>query len=190
MKKDIIFAGVGGQGIVSAAAMLVAEVDRLGFRCKQNEVHGMAQRGGSVVCHVRISDREIYSDIIPKGSADIILATEPMECLRYMGQLSKGGLAITSNRPVKNIEYPELSKILGAIKSACKSIIVDTEVLIAELKNEKAINIAMVGALSKTLSIDGLKEGILKDIERRFAKKGDAVLELNRRAFEFGEKSA
>lgn len=189
MKQDIIFAGVGGQGIVSAAAMLVEQAMRLNLKCKQNEVHGMAQRGGSVVCHVRLSNTDIYSDIIPKGSADIILGTEPMEALRYFDYLSPNGVAIASNKPVKNIEYPDMQRLVDAIKGAPKAVIVDAEKLVAELKNERIINIAMMGALSHVLGIDGLKEGILKDVEKRFAKKGPAVVELNHRAFDYGWNS-
>jgi indolepyruvate ferredoxin oxidoreductase beta subunit len=190
MKKDIIFAGVGGQGIVSAAAMVVSCADRLGFKCKQNEVHGMAQRGGAVVCHVRISDEEIYSDIIPRGGADIILATEPMEAIRYLDFLKKGGKIISCNRPVINIEYPDLQNVIDAIKKHSGSVIVDAKKLVAELKNERVVNIAMVGALCKVLDLDGLKEGILKDVEKRFSKKGEAVVKLNFQAFEFGQTSA
>jgi indolepyruvate ferredoxin oxidoreductase beta subunit len=189
MKKDIVFAGVGGQGVVSAAAILVSQLDRLGYKCKQNEVHGMAQRGGAVVCFVRVSNDEIFSDIIPKGAADIILATEPMEALRYIDYLAADGTIISSNVPYKNIEYPEVSNIIGALKKN-HTIVVDIEKLVGELKNEKVSNIAMVGALSKVLNIDGLRDGILKDIEKRFAKKGEAVLKLNYTAFEYGEKSA
>ena len=190
MKYDIIFAGVGGQGIVSAAAMLVTQADRLGFKCKQNEVHGMAQRGGAVVCFVRISNDEIYSDIIPKGAADYILATEPMEALRYVEYLSPKGTIVTSNKPYRNVEYPEVGKVIEAVKKSGSSVIVDAEKLVADLKNERVVNIAMMGALSKALGIDGLKDGILKDVEKRFAKKGEAVVELNRRAFAFGESAA
>lgn len=189
MKYDIIFAGVGGQGIVSAATMLAEQADRLGFKCKQNEVHGMAQRGGAVVCHVRISDKEIFSDIIPKGSADFIVATEPMEALRYIDQLSPDGAVIASNKPIKNIEYPDTSKIISALKNCPRAVIIDVEKLISELKNERVVNIAMMGALSKVLNIDGLREGMLKNIEKKFSKKGQAIVELNWKAFEFGEKA-
>lgn len=189
MKKDIIFAGVGGQGIVSAAAMVVTQADRLGFKCKQNEVHGMAQRGGAVVCHVRISDEDIYSDIIPKGSADIILATEPMEALRYMDYLSKDGTVITSNRPFKNIEYPNEADVISSIEGRSKAVIVDANALVDELKNERVVNVAMIGALTKVLNMDGLQDGVLKDVEKRFGKKGEAVVELNNKAFAYGENA-
>jgi indolepyruvate ferredoxin oxidoreductase beta subunit len=190
MKKDIIFAGVGGQGVVSAAAMFVSEAARLGFVCKQNEVHGMAQRGGAVVCFVRVSDKAIYSDIVPKGACDIILATEPMEALRYTDYLSKDGVIITSNKPVVNIAYPEIEEVLAAVAKYKNHVIVDCEMLSQELKSEKVMNVAMVGALSKVLAIDGLREGILKGIEKKFAEKGKEVVDLNFKAFEFGESAA
>ncbi len=188
MKKDIIFAGVGGQGIISAAAMIVTQADRLGLKCKQNEVHGMAQRGGSVLCHVRLSSDVIYSDIIQKGGADIILATEPMEAIRYSEYLSSNGIIIASNRPVKNIDYPELEPLIAEIKKVSGSIIVDGEAIVSELKNEKMLNVAMVGALAEVLKIDGLKEGIAADIKKRFEKKGEEIVKLNLKAFESGIK--
>lgn len=190
MKYDIIFAGVGGQGVVSAASMLVAQADRLGLMCKQNEVHGMAQRGGAVVCHVRLSDGEIYSDIIPKGGADVILGMEPMEALRYVDYLAKDGTVITSNRPFKNIAYPDEGKLLEAVRRQPSAVVVDTNALVEKLKNERVINVAMLGALATKLGIEGLKEGILKDVERRFAKKGEAIVKLNHEAFAFGEAAA
>ncbi len=187
MKYDIVFAGVGGQGIVSAAAMVVTQTGKLGLNSKQNEVHGMAQRGGAVVCFVRLSDGEIHSDIIPKGAGDYILATEPMEALRYVDYLSPEGVVITSNRPIKNIAYPDEAKILSALAERCKTVVVDANALVDELKNERMINVAMVGALCAALDLDNLKEGIIADVEKRFAKKGEKVIELNRRAFAFGE---
>ncbi len=189
MKYDIIFAGVGGQGVVSASSMFVAQADRLGYKCKQNEVHGMAQRGGAVVCFIRISDEEIYSDIIPRGGCDIILGMEPMEAMRYVDYLSPDGCVVTSNRPIKNIEYPDEQKLIGELKGLASTVVVDSNALVDELKNERIINVAMLGALTKKLGIDGLKEAILGDVKKRFAKKGEAIVELNYKAFEFGENA-
>ena len=190
MKKDIIFAGVGGQGVISAAAMLVTQMDLLGFKCKQNEVHGMAQRGGSVVCHVRLSSDDIFSDMVPKGSADIIAATEPMEAVRYMDYLAPNGVVITSNRPVLNIEYPDVGDVIADIKSKSRAVIIDADKFVEECKNERAINVAVLGAISKELKTKGLKEGIFNDIKRRFSKKGDAIVEMNHKALAFGESAA
>ena len=137
MKKDIVFAGVGGQGIVSAAAMVVQTAIELGLNAKQNEVHGMAQRGGSVVCHVRISDEKIDSITIPKGTADFIFATEPMEALRYIDYLAKDGTVITNNTPFINIpKYPSKDKIYDHLNKV-NTVFIDGEKLIQDIKTQK-----------------------------------------------------
>jgi indolepyruvate ferredoxin oxidoreductase beta subunit len=107
MKKDIILAGVGGQGILSIAAVIgYAALDQ-GMYLKQSEVHGMSQRGGDVMSNLRISHDEIASDLIPYGKADIIISVEPLESLRYLPYISKTGWVITSTKPFVNIpNYP------------------------------------------------------------------------------------
>jgi len=99
MKTDIILAGVGGQGILSIAAVIgtAALLDNL--QIKQSEVHGMSQRGGAVQSHLRISDTIVYSDIIAVGTADIIIGVEPMEAIRYMPFLSGNGWVVTNSKP-------------------------------------------------------------------------------------------
>lgn len=187
MKYDIIFAGVGGQGIVSVAAMVVEAASREGLYAKQNEVHGMAQRGGAVSCHVRISDKPIWSDIIPKGEADYILATEPMEAIRYIEFLGPNGTIITSNQPVKNIAYPDENAIIAKIKSRPNSVVVDTAKITSELSNPKVSNIAVVGALLKKMGrLDKTIEGSIK---KKFASKGEKVVETNIKALEMGMAS-
>jgi len=187
MKQDIIFAGVGGQGIVSVAAMLVEAAGKKGLNAKQNEVHGMAQRGGAVSCHVRISDKPIWSDIIPKGSADFILATEPMEAIRYTDYLvPEKGTVITSNQPVKNIPYPDEKTIMNEVlKHRC--VIMDTQAIAGDLHNPKVGNIAVLGALIKQMGI--LKEEVEVLIRKKFSSKGEKVVETNLKAFQIGLNS-
>ena len=91
MITDMVIAGVGGQGILSIAAALGSAALDNDLHMKQAETHGMSQRGGDVQSFMRISDKPIYSDLIPKGGADIILSVEPMEALRYLPYLKKGG---------------------------------------------------------------------------------------------------
>lgn len=132
MKKDILIAGVGGQGILSLAYVLDNSAVDAGFCFKQTEVHGMAQRGGGVVSHVRLSDRKIYSDMIPTGTADIILSIEPLEALRYLDYLIPGGLIISNSQPFINIpEYPEMDQLEASIKSY-NSILFDATKLAKE----------------------------------------------------------
>ena len=103
MKTDIILAGVGGQGILSIAAALGSAALTNNLYMKQAETHGMSQRGGDVQSFMRISDRPIYSDLIAKGRADIILSVEPMEALRYLPYLREGGFVVTNSTPFINI---------------------------------------------------------------------------------------
>ena len=107
MKTDIILAGVGGQGILSIAAALGSAALNNNLYMKQAETHGMSQRGGDVQSFMRISDKPIFSDLIAKGTADIILSVEPMEALRYLPYLKKRGIRGNERHPV--YQYPELS---------------------------------------------------------------------------------
>src|SRR5690606_26032269 len=103
MKTDIILAGDGGQGILSIAAILGAASIIEYLYLKQAETHGMSQRGGEVVSHLRISDLPVYSDLIPMGTADIILSVEPLESLRYLPYLKKDGTVVTNTTEFRNI---------------------------------------------------------------------------------------
>ena len=112
MKYDIILAGVGGQGVLSIAAIIAQAAMADGLQVRQSEVHGMSQRGGGVQAHLRISDERISSDLIPTGSANMILSLEPMESLRYLSWLSRCAL-ITAADPFVNIpNYPEIEKFM------------------------------------------------------------------------------
>ncbi|MGZ5488866.1 MAG: indolepyruvate oxidoreductase subunit beta [Candidatus Aminicenantales bacterium] len=189
MKQDIILAGVGGQGILSIAYIIdnAALADGLAF--KQAEVHGMAQRGGAVQSHMRLSDGTIWSDLIPKGEADMIMSVEPLEAVRYFDFLRPDGIVITSSTPFRNIpDYPDLDKVLDAVRKAPRSVIVDSEKLAKEAGTVKAQNIVLLGAASSFLI---LKEAsLLRTIETLFRGRGPTVLEANLKAFELGKKAA
>jgi indolepyruvate ferredoxin oxidoreductase beta subunit len=189
MKQDIILAGVGGQGILSIAYVIdnAALADGLFF--KQAEVHGMAQRGGAVQSHLRLSDGAIWSDLIPKGAADMILSVEPLEALRYLDYLRPEGIVITSSTPFKNIpDYPDLDKVLDGIRRAPRSVIVDSERLAKEAGTVKAQNIVLLGAASSSLI---LKEAsLVGTIEALFRGRGGPLLEANLKAFRLGQKAA
>ena len=108
MKRDIILAGVGGQGILSIATVIGDAALNEGLYLKQAEVHGMSQRGGDVQSNLRLSSDPIYSDLIPKGGADLIISLEPMEALRYLPYLKEDGWIVTSNKPFVNIPVIKL----------------------------------------------------------------------------------
>ena len=112
MEKNIILAGVGGQGILSIAAVIDWAALDAGLNIRQAEVHGMSQRGGAVQSHLRISDRELFADLIALGTADLILSVEPLESLRYLPWLAPGGHVVTSTDPFVNVAgYPPVERI-------------------------------------------------------------------------------
>jgi len=189
MKQDIILAGVGGQGILSIAFVIDNAALKQGLNFKQAEVHGMAQRGGAVQSHLRLSDEPIFSDLISKGAADMILSVEPMECVRYLDYLSPEGIVVTGRTPFVNIpDYPEIEKVLGAIQTVANRIIVDSDKLAKEAGSPKAQNMVMLGAASPHLILED--KNLREFIRVLFAPRGEKMVEMNLKAFELGRSAA
>jgi indolepyruvate ferredoxin oxidoreductase, beta subunit len=189
MKKDIIIAGVGGQGILSIAAIIGYAAIEDGLFLKQAEVHGMSQRGGDVQSHLRISDKEIASDLIAYSSADMIISVEPMESLRYIPFLKHDGWIITNTKPFINIvNYPDEAKVLAEIKKQPHNVAIDAETIASDLGSAKAANMVILGAASPFLDIDF--EKLKNAIKAIFGKKGQEVVDLNINAIEAGRKFA
>lgn len=188
MKKDIILAGVGGQGILSIASCIgIAAVEK-NLYLKQAEVHGMSQRGGDVQSHLRLSSNEIASDLIPEGKADMIISVEPMEALRYLPMLSKNGVIITASEPFINIDnYPEVEKVYEELKKH-NAIIVDADTIAKECGNIRAANMVIFGAAVPSLEID--MQTIENSIRKQFGSKGEEVVELNLKAVKAGFEQA
>lgn len=190
MIKNIILAGVGGQGILTIAAIIDHAAMQKNLFIKQAEVHGMSQRGGAVESHLRISDQPIFSDLIPLGEADLILSLEPMESLRYLPFLSEKGVIITATKPFVNINnYPDEQQVLETIKkTGLNYTFVDAEEIAKEAGSLKTVNIVMAGAAAKHIGID--KEQLLNSIRAMFTNKGEAIVEMNLKAFEIGANLA
>lgn len=186
MKKDIILSGVGGQGILTIATIIGEAATNSGLMLKQAEVHGMSQRGGDVQSNLRLSDKEIASDLIALGCADMIISLEPMEALRYLPYLNKNGWIITSSSPIKNIpNYPEEETLLAELKSFANGILLDVEKIAKENNMPKCSNVILLGAAAHVLNIitpEQLREGI----GRVFAAKGGTIVEMNNKAFDIG----
>jgi indolepyruvate ferredoxin oxidoreductase beta subunit len=183
MKYDVILAGVGGQGVLSVAAIIATGAMKTGLQVRQSEVHGMAQRGGAVQAHLRLADREIASDLIPRGGAQMILAMEPLESLRYLGYLDPEGVLISSSDPLVNIpDYPELEGLLAAIRRLPRHRLVDAAALAGG--SAKAANMVLVGAASPFLPVG--REVLESSIRELFAGKGESVVEADLRAFSAG----
>jgi indolepyruvate ferredoxin oxidoreductase beta subunit len=182
---NVVICGVGGQGIILASNILCNTAFREGFDLKKSEVHGMAQRGGSVITHVRFG-KKIYSPLIEQGTADFILAFEKLEALRYLNYLRKGGTAIVNDR-----EIPPMSVLIGAasypgnikneLKRYGKTHFIDAAKIALELGNIRTVNIILLGVLSKFLMFKEKSwlQSIKKNVKSRF-------VELNINAFTKG----
>jgi len=189
MKTDIILAGVGGQGILSIAAAIGLAAIENNLFIKQAEVHGMSQRGGDVQSNLRISDKQIASDLIPLASADIILSIEPMESLRYLPYLSKNGRIITSNTPFINVpNYPEIGTIIAEIEKNPNNIIVDAETIAKDVGSLRSSNMVMLGAASRFINIKF--ESIENAVRNLFLSKGNDVIEINLKALQAGRAAS
>jgi indolepyruvate ferredoxin oxidoreductase beta subunit len=189
VKRDIILAGVGGQGLLSIAAVLGDAALGLGLHLRQCEVHGMAQRGGVVQSHIRYSDAPLYSDLVREGTADLILSLEPMESLRYLPFLRPDGALVTNSAPVKNIpDYPDLDRILGEIRRLPRHRIVDAAILAEQAGSLQCANLVLLGAATPFLGLveDSLEVGI----RSVFAGKDPRIVDTNLRGFRLGVEAA
>ena len=187
MKYDIILAGVGGQGILSIATVIGYAAVESGLYLKQAEVHGMSQRGGAVQSHLRISDKEIFSDLVPEGRADIILSVEPMESLRYLPFLSKDGWIVTNSKSFVNIpNYPDIDTILAEIKKQENQITIDADTIAKDLGNPRGMNMVMAGAASVFMELDFAK--MEEGVKFIFGKKGDKIVNANIELLRAGRK--
>ena len=189
MKKDIILAGVGGQGILSIAAVIGKAALNSGLQLKQAEVHGMSQRGGDVHSNLRIADHEIYSDLIPYGRADLIISVEPMEALRYLPWLSKDGWLISNNVPHINIpDYPEMQQIYLAIETVGRHVLISADQIAKYLGMARSANMVILGAASPWLGIE--YEEIENAVKNIFASKGADIIGQNLKALAAGKQFA
>ena len=186
MKQDIILAGVGGQGILSIATVIGSAALEQGLHLKQAEVHGMSQRGGDVQSNLRLSSDPIYSDLIPRGAADLIVSLEPLEALRYIPYLAPEGWIITNTVPFENIpDYPPMDQVMGALNKLPRVIAIDVDAIAKEVGSPRSANMVLLGATASVLGIldpDKLRDGI----RRVFGRKGEVIVETNIKAFDAG----
>ena len=187
---NLIIAGVGGQGVILAGNIIGEAALAAGYDVKKTDTIGMAQRGGSVISHLRIAP-EVFSPIIRKGEADILLAFEKLEAARWRHYLKSGGIAIVNNQAIAPLSvslgseyYPDDKEIIGLIKKQAKNIyLVEGTGRAKELGNIKALNIFMLGCLSHFVPIE---EGVWQNcIAQNLPPK---VVKLNLTAFEKGKR--
>jgi len=189
MKADIILAGVGGQGILSIAAVIGEAALANNLYIKQAEVHGMSQRGGDVQSNLRVSDAPISSDLIPLGKADLIISLEPMEALRYLPYLSENGWLVTNSEPFINISnYPEMESVLAEINRLPRKIILNVDEIAKASGSVRSANMVLLGASLPFLDMP--VEQIEAGISRIFGRKGDAVVLANQVALRAGKQAS
>jgi indolepyruvate ferredoxin oxidoreductase, beta subunit len=187
-KFDLLITGVGGQGAILASDIIGKAAVMAGMPIRAAETHGMAQRGGSVVNHIRIGND--YGSMIPKKGADLMLALEPMEAVRYLDFLKDGGIIIVNTQPIVPVtvtsglaKYPEVQEILDALSEKYIVKAFNADELAFENGNRLAMNVVMVGAVSGYLPI--LKETLVESVKALVPQK---TIEVNLRAFEAGRK--
>ena len=186
MKKDIILAGVGGQGILTIATIIGEAAAKAGVNLKQAEVHGMSQRGGDVQSTLRLSTEPIFSDLIREGAADLIISMEPMEALRYLPYLDDEGWIVTSSHPFKNIpNYPDEQQLMAELEKMPHAVALPIEDLARQNSMPKSANVVLLGMAARYIEILSAEE-LRESIKRVFASKGEAVVEMNLRAFDLG----
>ncbi len=186
MNKSIMIVGVGGQGTLLASRILGSALLSKGYDVKVSEVHGMSQRGGSVVTYVKYGEK-VYSPVVGEGEADLLLAFEQLEAARWLSNLKPDGKIIVNTQKIDpmsvvigDAEYPE--GVLPALKNAGADIHeLDALSLAVEAGSAKAVNVVLIGAMAKNTDID--KEVWLDAIKSCVPQK---FLELNLKAFELG----
>lgn len=190
MKYDILLCGVGGQGVLSLAAIIAQAALADGLRVKQSEVHGMAQRGGAVSAHLRIADRPIASDLIARGDADMILSMEPLEALRYREYLSPDrGVVVTTQETVVNIgNYPDPELVYRQLEGYPRLRLVDAAALAKRAGNARATNMVLVGSAAADLPVG--VAAIEAAIAELFGAKGRAIVDANLAALRAGRDAA
>lgn len=183
---NIMIVGVGGQGTLMASRLLGNVAMQLGYDVKVSEVHGMSQRGGSVVTYVKMGDK-VYSPIIEKGEADIILAFEKLEALRWIDYLKQGGALILNDQQIDPMpvitgkaKYPQ-SIIERFENGGIRLFTVNGLEIAEECGNTKAVNVVLIGLLAATTGIDrDIWEKAMEDVIPQ------KVIEVNRKAFDKG----
>ncbi|MFP3984982.1 MAG: indolepyruvate oxidoreductase subunit beta [Candidatus Bathyarchaeia archaeon] len=185
---NVVFAGVGGQGILLAAEILGTAAVKEGFNARVSELHGMAQRGGAVVSHVRIGEKALAPTVL-EGTADVIVSLEPMEALRNIKFASQKTIILVNNRPFKisGTQYPDVKKIFGHIHAFAGNVIqIDAVALARKAGSAITRNIVMIGALAATgtlpLKLEILEETLQELVPKKYA-------DVNIKAFELGFKA-
>lgn len=183
--KSILLVGVGGQGTILASKVLSTGLVEAGYDVKMSEIHGMAQRGGSVSTQVRYGD-EVFSPIIGKGEADILVSFETMEALRWLDYLKPNGKVVVNDYKILSapilmgkVDYPE--GVIDTIKDKANTSVINAAKIAEDLGNTKVMNIVLFGALVKAMGLTDIDWG---DVIRKTVK--EKFVHVNIEAFKAG----
>ena len=172
--KNILLVGVGGRGTILASKILSNGLLEHGYDVKMAEIHGMSQRGGSVVSQVRYGE-EVFSPVIDKGNADIIVAFEMMEALRWLGHLKPNGKVIVNNYKLPSVrinsgidQYPE--NVLNRIKEKANVTIIDAADIATDLGNRRTMNVVLLGSLIQAMDLSNIDWNIViqENVKEKF----------------------
>jgi len=186
---DLVAVGVGGQGVILVSNVIGVAAVKAGYAVRGAETHGMAQRGGSVISHIRIGCT--YGPLVPPGGADVLLALEPAEALRYAHFLASDGVALVNTQPILpstvttgKASYPPVDEILAPLRTRCNELkTLNATRLAAGLGAAQAMNVVMLGLISRYVPIR--EELLLETLSETIPAK---YLELNKRAFQIGQR--
>jgi indolepyruvate ferredoxin oxidoreductase beta subunit len=189
MNYDLVVCGVGGQGVLTMAAVIDHAIHSAGLHLKQSEVHGMAQRGGAVSAYVRIADHPVASDLIADGTASMVLSVEPMEALRYIPLLRPDGWIVTDITPMVNVgNYPDLAALYQVLFSAPRLVALDAALLAKKAGSVKVQNTVVLGAAASHLPFPS--ELIEQQLQKLFHRKGERIVTANINAFRMGDAAS
>ncbi len=186
MTKSILLVGVGGQGTILASKLLTLGLMEAGYDVKMSEIHGMSQRGGSVSSQVRYGEK-VYSSVIERGGADILVSFEKMEAVRWLSHLKPGGKIVVNDHSIHSMvtisgKVPYPSGIIEELKSKAETLVLNASELAEDLGNNKVTNVILLGALVKSMGLEEIDwERIIEEnVKPRFVA-------LNKIAFETGK---
>ncbi len=189
MNYDLVVCGVGGQGVLTIAAVIDRAIHEAGLYLKQSEVHGMAQRGGAVSAFVRISDQPVASDLIAEGTASMVLSVEPMEALRYTNLLRPDGCIVSDITPMENVAvYPKHDALYQVLFSAPRVVAINGTRLALKAGSIKVQNVVVLGAAASFLPLP--PELLEAQLALLFAPKGERIVKANLNAFRIGDAAS
>ena len=181
----IVVAGVGGQGAITIAQLVLGAAFKDNLYALQSEVHGMSQRGGAVNAHVMVSEKEVFSPVVMAGDGDLLISLEPLEALRYLPLLKPGAHVVVATEPVINMDhYPQQDELLAALRKVSGIKLIDVAQHAKELNAKKSGNIILLGAAARHMGISPASWRAA--LAERFAGKGEALIAKNHEAFDCG----